>query len=75
MPVVVTAPPLIATGPEPLTVTLVKGVPPPTIPVNVVVPDPCATVKVCPQLTVFPKLTLLFVVVSVALAPKVTAPV
>ena len=74
MPVVVTAPPLITTGPEPLTVTLVKATPP-TIPVNVAVPDPCATVKVCPPLTVLPKLTLLFVVVNVVLADNVTAPV
>ena len=68
-------PPLILTGPEPLTVRLVKGVVPPTTPVNVVVPEPCEIVKVFPPLTVLEKETLLFVVVSVDPVPNVTAPV
>ena len=68
-PVVVTVPPLIAVVPAASVVTDVNAVPPPTAPVNVVVPL-SLTVKVCAPFTVWPNVT--FTPVNVAFAPNVT---
>ena len=54
-------------------VTLVKAVPPPTIPENVFVPVE-VTVKACAPLTVFPKVILPDPVVTATVPPRATVP-
>lgn len=73
MPEVVTAPPLImVASPVPM-LTLVRAVTPPTAPVNVVVPEPLAMLRVLAPLTVPPKVTPpALVEVKVVSAPSVT---
>ena len=66
-------------APEPLTATLLRLVVPPTTPLKLTAPVPCAIVRLwlpAPvPFTVLLKVTALLVVVSVVLPPKVTAPV
>ena len=71
---VLTEPPLMATVPPASVVTLVRGVVPPTAPVNVVTPE-VFTAKVCAPFKVLPNvMSPLPVLVNVVAAPKVTAP-
>ena len=66
-------------APLPLTVRLLRLVVPPTMPPKLTAPLPCAIVRLwlpaVVPFTVLLKVTLLSVVVSVVLAPSVTAPV
>ena len=69
-----TAAPNVVT-PVLLSVSAPSAVLPPTMPVKVIAPLPAVTVSACAPLTVLLKVTALFVVVRVVLAPRVTAPV